>query len=487
MNARSILERERTMDIRSILERERQLNLLAYFVILSLAVVVGLLVFVLLSGVRIPDALPITDFVVRTLIGALLIGVLAYLFDQHRRLRAKLVSAHEQLEAARADVQASYDRLAFAHYAATVMTSLNKDDGLPVVLRQACDQFHSDAAAVVGDEVVTITADGVDPVASQSYVFQVALEAVRAGKPLTVSSGEGAGEAIAVPLRIGGRLQAVVCLWRHEGKYTDDQLDGLGLLGRIIELSMENRQLLGQVNQQLEGTIEALSSLVDDIRPDYTAHALSVAELSERIADQMGLSPSYKRDVRIAGLLHDVGLLKIGHISDPSEPLTPEDRLRVHEHPTKGAELARMASFSPEVQAAVATHHERLDGSGYPRGLSGSAQPVAGRILAVAEVYDSMSRPGPAGSPARPEAAFREVTSNGGVRYDPRVVKALTSVLAQDRAAAEAVGEPVRTRPSGGSPSPARRELAPETVDDILAAAFGKDTAARHTARRPAM
>jgi putative nucleotidyltransferase with HDIG domain len=475
------------MDVRSILKREQQLNLIAYFIILALAGVVGMLVFVLLTGIHLPAILPLTDYFVRTLIGGLLLGMLIYLFDQHRRLRRQLIEVHEQLEDARSDVQRSYDRLAFAHYAATVMTSLAQDDGLAVVLRQALDHFDSDAAAVVGDEVTMITSDGVDPVDSQSHVFPVALEAVRAGKPLMVSSSEGAGEAIAVPLRVSGRLQAVACLWRSENAFTDDELDGLGLLGRIVELSMENRQLLDQVRLQLEGTIEALGSLLEDIRPDYTAHALAVATLAEDIAREMGLSPAHQRDIRVAGLLHDVGMLRIGAINSPDEPLTPEQLVRVRQHPEKGADLARLSNFSSEVRAAIATHHERLDGSGYPHALTGAALPLSGRILAVAEVYDSMARPGPPGSPARPEEALREVLFNAGTRYDPRVVKALTAVigaapLGARHAAADPDASNAALTPSGTMPGPSgsagdlAAAAAYEPADDILAAAFGGAT-----------
>jgi putative nucleotidyltransferase with HDIG domain len=417
------------MDVKGIMRREAQLNLIAYIIILSLVTCIGILLFVLLSGTNATSMLPLTDSVVRTLIVGFLLATILYLADQHRRLRRSLLQAHEELEDTRHQVEDAYDRLSFAHHASEMIASLAQTDGLAVVLAESIEHFGADAAAVVGDDVTFTARSDVDEDAARDRVLAVALEAVRAGKPLSVSPPGERGTAIAVPLRVCGKLQAVACLWREHGAFQDDQLDGLSLLGRIIELSMENRMLLDETNAQLEGTIEALGSLVEDIRPDYTRHALAVGNLSALIGRQLGQSGPQQRDLRVAGMLHDVGMLRIGKVGSPMEPLTPADMVRIKCHPAKGADLARVASFSPNVQNAIRAHHEHLDGSGYPTGLTGAAIPLAGRILAVTEAYDSMTRKSYNGHGVEPEAALRELRSQMGARYDARVVEALVAVL----------------------------------------------------------
>jgi putative nucleotidyltransferase with HDIG domain len=432
------------VDVKSILKRESQLNLIAYLIILALIVVVGLLAFALLTGIQIPDVLPLTDYFVRTLIAGFLLGLVLYLADQHRRLRRQLMDSHDQLEQARADVQASYDRLAFAHHASTIMTSLDQEDGLSVVLREATKHFQADAAAVVGDEITIMTRTGDADADAQSSLVQVALEAVRAGKPLSTEATQTGGAAIAVPLRVRGRLQAVACMWRREGAFTDDQLEGLGLLARIIELSIENRQLLSTLQAQLEGTVETLGSLVDDLRPHYAEHALAVADVAERVGAVMGMTLQQQHDLRMAGLLHDIGLLRPSHEVSAMAILDGDSEAHAR-HAEEGAELARMANFSVDVQNAIMTHHETLDGSGGPNRLAASSIPVSGRILAVAEAYDTVTRTAYGGSTVDPQTALRDLEGSAGIKYDPQVLEAFRVAL-ERRSPIQAVAVGVAAR-----------------------------------------
>lgn len=233
-----------TSDIGRLLKRETQLNVIAYGLIVALIATVGLLVFMVLTDTKLPDFWLLSDQIFRTLATGLLLMVILYLADQHRRLRAELVQAHTELETARLNIAASYDRLAFSHHAAEVMTSIAQDDGLRVVLAESVQHFGADAAAVVGDDITIMTAAGIDATEAQTALLEASLETVRAGKPLSLALGAGDSVAIAVPLRIRGQLKSVVALWRREMAFTDDELEGLGLVARIIELGMENHLLL---------------------------------------------------------------------------------------------------------------------------------------------------------------------------------------------------------------------------------------------------
>ena len=449
------------MDVKGILRREAQLNLIAYIIILALVACVAILLFIVFTGISPTALFPLSDSLSRTLIFGLLLATILYLADQHRRLRRALVQTHAELEEARHRIESAYSRLAFAHHASERITSLARSDGLAVVLAESVDHFDADAAAVVGDDVTFTARNDIDEEIARDRVLAVALEAVRAGKPLSISPPGEEGAAIAVPLRACGKLQAVACLWRAHGAFEDDQLDGLSMLGRIIELSIENRMLLDQTNAQLEGTIEALGSLVEDIRPNYTCHATAVGNLSALIGEQLGQSPSQQRELRVAGQLHDVGMLRLGRVGSPLEALSPSDLVRIKSHPSKGAELAQMAHFTPYVQDAILSHHERLNGSGYPRGLSGSAVAMSARILGVTEVYDSMTRRIYGGPSVEADSALEELRAHAGVLFDARVVEALAVVLkSYTEEQADVAPEPVaptieyRMPESTGSPTP---------------------------------
>jgi HD-GYP domain-containing protein (c-di-GMP phosphodiesterase class II)/Flp pilus assembly pilin Flp len=416
-------------DIRRLLKRETQLNMLAYGLIVALIAAVGVLVFVIMAGVRLPDFWLLNDQTFRTLAAGLLLMVLLYMADQHQRLRKQLVQAHQDLETAREGIANAYDRLAFAHRAAEVMTSLAQDDGLRVVLAESIEHFGADAAAVVGEDITITTAPDVDCSTAQSAVLEAALETVRAGKPMSFALGAGNSIAIAVPLRIRGQLKSVVALWRSNVAFTDDELEGLGLLARIIELGMENRLLLTDVRDQLSGTLRAMVDLVEHRRPNYIPHSTRVAEYATAVGTALGMREDETADVRLAAMLQDIGMLEVPEaILNAPRSLSTQELEEVRRHAQNGANLARIANFGPIVQDGVQSHHERLDGSGYPRGLSGEDIPLVGRILAVCDSYVAMTSDRPHRPKLSPIAALNELRSGAGKIYDARVVREFTKV-----------------------------------------------------------
>ncbi|MDO8964584.1 MAG: HD domain-containing phosphohydrolase [Coriobacteriia bacterium] len=419
-------------DVSRLLKREFQLNLIAYAIIISLIASVAVLVFMALAGIKPPDIWLMRNDIFRTLATGFLLMVILYLVDQHRRLRTELLGAHEELERARIDIEGAYDRLAFSHHAAEVMTSLAQEDGLKVVLAESVRHFNADAAAVVGDDITITTAENIDARQAQSAVLQVALEAVRAGKPLSTATNDQGSTAIAVPLRIRGQLKSVVALWRHENDFTVNELEGLGLVARIIELGMENRLLLEEVKVQLSGTLRAMVDLVEQRRPNYIPHSTRVAEYSVAVAKIMGLREDETNDVRLAAMLQDVGMLEVPEaILNAPRRLTSEELLEVQAHAKKGANLAKIANFDPIVQDAILCHHERLDGSGYPRGLKGDDIPLAAKILAVTDSYVAMT----SDRPHRPRMsainALNELRAGAGRMFDARVVREFIRVQAE--------------------------------------------------------
>ncbi len=411
------------------MKREGQLNLLSYIVILVLIALTGVLAFSALARLDLANIWLLRNDIVRVVFPGLLLMVILYMADQHGRLRHELVAIHDDLESARTELQGAYDRLSFAHRTAEIMASLTHDNGIDRVLEESVAYFGADAAAVVGDDVRMFSPDSVPRGDAQRAIMHVALNAVRAGEPLTVSASGSGSAAIAVPLRVKGRLDRVCCLWRQTGEFTNDQLEGLQLVARILEMSLENRVLLDEVREQLQGTLMALSNLVELRQPDYVNHSNRVADLSTSVGVALGLDARDVADLKLSAILHDVGMLEVPlDILSARRPLTAEEELLVKRHPVAGSRIVRTARFNDQIQQAVLAHHERMDGSGYPNGIRGDRIPLLARIIAVCDAYNAMISNRPHRPAMTQSAAIAELRSGSGRVYDAIVVQALQTV-----------------------------------------------------------
>lgn len=177
-------------------------------------------------------------------------------------------------------------------------------------------------------------------------------------------------------------------------------------------------------------TIRALVQAVD-IKDRYTrGHSERVGQASAMIARELGMADDRLEVVRIAGILHDVGKLGVPtRLLRKDGPLTPEERRVIELHPEYGHEMVRGIGFLGEARSAILHHHERIDGTGYPYGLSGEQIPVPARVVAVADSFDAMTSTR-SYSRARPVAvALAELERCAGAQFDPVMVRALVSAI----------------------------------------------------------
>jgi HD-GYP domain-containing protein (c-di-GMP phosphodiesterase class II) len=249
-----------------------------------------------------------------------------------------------------------------------------------------------------------------------------------------------------------------VALWRRDLAFTDDELEGLGLLARIIELGLENRLLITDVRNQLSGTLRAMVDLVEHRRPDYISHSTRVADYAITIGTALGMRDDEVAELRLAAMLQDIGMLEVREaILNAPRALTAEELMEMRKHTQNGANLAKIANFGGIVQDGVLYHHERLDGSGYPRGLKGEVIPLVARILAVCDSYVAMTSDRPHRPKLSPIVALNELRSGAGTIYDARVVrefiKGLAKTLSEDQVA-------VVVTPAGAVQIHSARELA---------------------------
>ncbi len=187
----------------------------------------------------------------------------------------------------------------------------------------------------------------------------------------------------------------------------------------------EQRRIENQLFDAFEGTIMALGDVMV-ARDAYTAgHQVRVAQLAAAIARELALEKDKIRAVRYAGLVHDIGKMSIpSQILAKPARLTPAEQSMLENHPKIGSDVLSKISFPWPIARIVLEHHERVDGSGYPNGLTGRETLVESRILAVADVVEAMSSHRPYRPALGIGAALQEISEKSGTLYDGDVVKA---------------------------------------------------------------
>ncbi|HLA28567.1 MAG TPA: HD domain-containing phosphohydrolase [Syntrophales bacterium] len=183
-------------------------------------------------------------------------------------------------------------------------------------------------------------------------------------------------------------------------------------------------QSLKKLQKSMNDTIKAMSMIVETRDPYTAGHQQEVSRLAVAIAEELNLPEEQIDGIRMAGVIHD-----IGKISVPAEILSKPGRLSSIElslikvHPESGYEILKGIDFSQPVADIVLQHQERMNGSGYPKGLQGKEILMEARIIAVADVVEAMA----AHRPYRPargiEAAMEEIEKNKGCFYDDAVVE----------------------------------------------------------------
>jgi len=171
--------------------------------------------------------------------------------------------------------------------------------------------------------------------------------------------------------------------------------------------------------------LKAVSFLAKPQDPDTARHQKKVSEMAESIARAMGLPANTIEGIRVAGSVHDMGKMSVPtEIVTKPGALTPFEFSVMKEHPRKGYEILKGVEFPWPVPEIVLQHHERIDGSGYPRGLKGKDILLEARVLAVADVVEAISSRRPYRSGLGIEAALKEIDENKGTLYDLEVAKA---------------------------------------------------------------
>jgi cyclic di-GMP phosphodiesterase len=207
----------------------------------------------------------------------------------------------------------------------------------------------------------------------------------------------------------------------------------LMLQNRFYQENLE-RLVDQQANRLKELFLEGVQTLVHalDAKDPYTrGHSSRVGHYAGRIAARMGFSGQALEDIRLGATLHDIG--KIGTreaVLRKPGPLTADEFTHISEHTVLGEKiLSPLARANPVVLSVVRSHHERVDGAGFPDRLNGDRIPCAARIVAVADAFDAMTTDRSYRTSLSPDGAIDELESCAGSHFDPGVVSAFRSAF----------------------------------------------------------
>lgn len=238
---------------------------------------------------------------------------------------------------------------------------------------------------------------------------------------------QGIRSVMCVPLLRDGVVLGVIHVdsAAQTSAFDDDDLKMLVRIGHAAAIAVQNALRLHENKTLFHQTVSSLTGAID-LRDPYTAgHSERVAEFSRAIAEEMELSQEDREQIYLSAILHDIGKLGIRDavLLKPGK-LENDEYEELKAHPAEGARIIDAIEQMKEVTCGLAQHHEKVDGTGYPAGLSNGEISLMARIIAVADTYDAMTSDRPYRKGLPDEVAFEELRKFSGRQFDPDVVKA---------------------------------------------------------------
>jgi HD-GYP domain-containing protein (c-di-GMP phosphodiesterase class II) len=202
--------------------------------------------------------------------------------------------------------------------------------------------------------------------------------------------------------------------------------DAFNVMGEEIEKAIEQIRQAALENKELfMGSIRMLANAIDEKDPYTRGHSERVAYYSACVAKHLGMPAEEVEKVHLSGIIHDVGKIGIeDKILRKATALTDDEYEIMKQHPTKGLHILAAVPLLKEKAGAGLMHHENVDGSGYPEGLTGEEIPLLGRIVSVADAFDAMTTDRPYSKAMTFEAAVARLKFLSGKKFDSECVVA---------------------------------------------------------------
>ncbi|MGP1272660.1 MAG: HD-GYP domain-containing protein [Phycisphaerales bacterium] len=338
------------------------------------------------------------------------------------------------------------DQLASAYETLDLLYSLGRsmtDLGRPEhFIRQACDRLrettcfgyvavHVPESDNVGDELAGRTVWSGDPggTAERQTLDRLVSAMARLGE---VSDAFRGPQALVRPLQSDRGLAGMIVAGdkqREGGNVSSYDTKLLDAAGGFISTFLTNSRLYAEQRRLVMGVLESLSAAIDAKDPYTRGHSQRVSWISHQIALALGFDEEAAERLRIAGLLHDVGKIGVPEtVLRKNGKLTDDEFDEIKKHPAIGHRILKDLAGLEDVLPAVLHHHERIDGRGYPHGLSGTQIPLVARIVACADTFDAMSSTRSYRQKMPRDVVLEELRRSEGTQLDGRVVEAFMTL-----------------------------------------------------------
>jgi putative nucleotidyltransferase with HDIG domain len=254
---------------------------------------------------------------------------------------------------------------------------------------------------------------------SGAQTIESAIESLRVGsfdyimKPFDIQHVEAV-------VRRALEHQALRAAKRHYENYLEDL---------VRQRTAELDRAFNALENNYRMTLKALAAALETRDAETHGHSERVVRFSLRLGREMGLAPDQMRSLEFGALLHDIGKIGVPDaILRKPGPLTEDEWSRMREHPVLGGKILRGIEFLEGAGRVVSEHHEKWDGSGYPRGLRGSQIDIKARIFAVADAFDAVVSTRVYRNAKPYEVALAELKRHAGQQFDPEVVEAFERI-----------------------------------------------------------
>ena len=371
----------------------------------------------------------------------------------------------EERKRADENIKRQVERLmAISEFDRRIGINLNLDDHLPKLTELVCTYLHVDAALILlldapAQELVysfghgftanTVTALRIPT--GTDYVGRNRLEEARiasfdlseAGVHLSQAKfwqTEGFTSFYSVPLAAKGVLKGVLEVFHRTPFDADfEWLDFLETLGGQLSLAINEYDLFNDLQrsnrelvQAYDATIEGWSHALDLRDKETEGHSRRVTDITVKIAQAYGYHDKDLAFIRYGALLHDIGKMGVpDHILLKPGALTPEEWVEMRKHPTYGYEFLLPNKYLEPALSIPHCHHEKWDGTGYPRGLKGEEIPLAARMFSVVDVWDALNSDRPYRKAWPIEKTLEHIRTQAGVSFDPQVVEVFIRLLTE--------------------------------------------------------
>ncbi|TMQ71079.1 MAG: GAF domain-containing protein [Candidatus Eisenbacteria bacterium] len=242
---------------------------------------------------------------------------------------------------------------------------------------------------------------------------------------------------ISVPLQVEGEVLGVVNVNNKTSRLTFDEND-LALLASLVERigsAVERAYAYPDVGRVVEEATEAIRSITR-LKREGLLGGRSVVGMARAVARTLGMGPGDIDAVGYVAAIRDLGMAPLRDRLAHKGPLDDDERHALMQHPEAGVEMIRPLEYLGSARELILSHHERWDGTGYPRRLQGPEIPLGARILAVVDAWESMTSPRPYRPTRSGLEAMAELRREAGRQFDPEVVEAFAQLRGEERVAA---------------------------------------------------